>query len=159
MCTIWLQQARGPDHPAACGAQGSGPRNLLTWCTHSHGNLVFVNLDGELDIASAPALAWRLAPLAETGCYLVLDLAGLRFCDCAGLSLFLRLRQRVISAGGSLHLTAATAPVCRLIAQTNLHHLLPVAADAVEVISVLDCDAATAAPPPRLLTTSARRAL
>jgi anti-anti-sigma factor len=96
-------------------------RNLLTWCTHSHANLVFVNLDGELDIATAPALAWRLAPLAETGSHLLVDLAGLQFCDCTGLSLFLRLRQRVISAGGSLHLTAATAPVCRLIAQANLH--------------------------------------
>jgi anti-anti-sigma factor len=59
--------------------------------------------------------------------HLLLDLAGLRFCDCAGLSVFLRLRQRVMSAGGSLHLTAPTAGVRRLLVLTGLHDLLPIA--------------------------------
>jgi anti-anti-sigma regulatory factor len=31
-----------------------------------------------------------------------LDLAGLRFCDCAGLNLFLRVQQRARAAGGSV---------------------------------------------------------
>jgi anti-anti-sigma factor len=110
MCTRLLSQTRGPDRAGARGEQTSGPRNVLTSGIHSHGQMVFIILGGELDLATAPGLAGRLAPLAESGSHLLMDLGGLQFCDCAGLSLFLRLRQRVISAGGSLHLTA---PNCR----------------------------------------------
>jgi hypothetical protein len=77
-----------------------------------------------------------------------LDLAGVQFCDCAGLSLFLRSRRQVISAGGSLHLTAPTAAVRRLIVVTGLHDLLPIAAGPAEVITALGCDAVTAPPHP-----------
>lgn len=146
MCTTVLPQTRGPDDPLARQAQASGTRNLLTWDIRSRGQLVFIILGGELDVATAPGLARRLAPLAETGSHLLLDLAGVHFCDCAGLSLFLRLRGQVISAGGSLHLTALTAAVRRLIVVTGLHDLLPIAAGPAEVITAFGCDAVTAPP-------------
>jgi anti-anti-sigma factor len=148
MCTTLVPQTRGPDDPVVCGAQPGGTRSVLTWDIHSHGPLVFIILGGELDIATAPGLARRLAPLADTGSHLLLDLAGVQFSDCAGLNMFLRLRRRITSGGGPLHLIAPTAAVRRLIVMTGLHDLLPIAAGPAEVITVLSRDAATGPPRP-----------
>lgn len=147
MCTKIVPQTRGPDHPVVRCGQPSGTRNVLSCGIHSQGQMIFIMLGGELDIATAPGLARRLAPFAESGSYLLLDLAGVQFCDCAGLSVFLRLRRRAISAGGSLHLTAPTAAIRRLIVMTRLHDLLPIAAGPAEVITALSRDAACPAPP------------
>lgn len=148
MCGTLLPPTRGADHRAAGGAPLGAPGSPLTWGIHSHGRLVIIVLGGELDIATAPGLAGQLEPLAERGSHLILDLAGMRTCDCAGLSLFLRLKQRSAAAGGSLHLTAPTAPVRRLVALTGLHDLLPTAAGLAEVIA-LPGDAIPAPPLPR----------
>jgi anti-sigma B factor antagonist len=148
MCTTLVPQTCGPDHLAGCGEQHGGTRNVLTCGIHSDGQLVFIILAGELDIATAPGLDRQLSPLAETGSHLLLDLAGVQFCDCAGLSLFLRLRRRVISGGGSLHLIAPPDSVRRLIVITGLHDLLPIAAGPAEVITMLSREAATGPPRP-----------
>jgi anti-sigma B factor antagonist len=150
MCTKLVPQTRGPDHPVARAGQPSGTRDVLTCSIYSHGQLSFIVLGGELDIATAPGLVRRLVPVAETGGYLLLDLAGVNFCDCSGLSVFLRLRRRAISAGGSLCLTAPTAAIRRLIVTTRLHDLLPIAAGPAEVVTALSRDAATAPPHPPL---------
>jgi anti-anti-sigma regulatory factor len=88
----------------SCGVRWAAQPNALTWDIHAHGRLVSSILGGEFEIATEPGLARRLAPLAETGSHLLLDLAGVQFCDCAGvqfcdcagLSVILRLRRRVI---------------------------------------------------------------
>ena len=80
----------------------------LTWYVQERDQLAVVVVDGELDVGTAPGLAADLTPLAEAGRDLILDLAGVRFCDCAGLSLFLRAQKQATAAGGSLHLAAAT---------------------------------------------------
>jgi anti-sigma B factor antagonist len=110
----------------------------MIWKIRSRGYLVTVTLAGELDVATVPGLDQRLGPPADLGRHLLLDLAGLRFCDCAGLSLFLRLQQRAGLAGGSLHLVATTAQVRRLIAATNLSDVLPVCGGLAEVIAQVD---------------------
>jgi anti-anti-sigma factor len=104
--------------------------------------LAIIALDGELDIATAPGLAQQLAPVARMGSDLVLDLAAVRFCDCAGLNMFLRLRRLASASGGSLHLAAPTAAVRRLIVLAGLDDVLPLAASAAEVISALGRDPA-----------------
>src|SRR6185437_5193394 len=88
---LWLVRRR-PTGPAG---------DLLTWDVQVRGALAVVAVGGELDIDSAPGLERELAPVADAGRHLILDLAGLRFCDCAGLSLFLRVQQRARAAGGS----------------------------------------------------------
>jgi anti-sigma B factor antagonist len=110
----------------------------MTWAPRSRGNLVTVAVTGELDVATMPGLDRQLGPPADLGHHLILDLTGLRFCDCAGLSLFLRLQQRAGAAGGSLHLVAATAQVRRLITATKLTDVLPVAGSLAEVIALVN---------------------
>jgi anti-anti-sigma factor len=141
---------QGPDAgcPLVCGDLTGGTGDLLTRAIDSHGPLVISVLLGKLDIATAPGLARQLESLAETGSHLILDLAGLRLCDCAGLSALLRLRQRATAAGGSLHLTALTPALRRLIALVRLHDLLPVAACPANMISVPGGSAVPASPHP-----------
>jgi anti-anti-sigma factor len=111
----------------------------LSWDIHLSGPIVAVVLvDGELDVGTAPGLAAELTPLADAGRHLVLDLAGLEFCDCAGLSLFLRLDKRAAAAGGSLHLAAPQEAMLRLIKLAGLADVLPVTGSAATAIAALE---------------------
>jgi anti-anti-sigma factor len=128
----------------------SGPvGDMLTWDIKDRGGLVTVVVDGELDIHSAPGLSEALAPAADAGRHLVLDVAGLRFCDCAGLSLFLRTQERARAAGGSLHLAAPTASMRRLLAVARMSDILPVTASVADTIAMLAPGGPAGLPRPR----------
>jgi anti-sigma B factor antagonist len=114
----------------------------------ARGELAVVAVGGELDIHSAPGLEGDLAPVADAGRHLILDLAGLRFCDCAGLSLFLRMQQRARAADGSLHLVAPTPRVLRVIAVARLGGVLTITASVADTVAALD-EAAAGPPLPR----------
>jgi len=125
----------------------AGPAGgLLTWDVRAHRELAVVAVSGELDIDSARGLERDLAPVADAGRPLILDLAGLRFCDCAGLSLFLRVQQRARAAGGSLHLAALTPRVLRVLTAARLADVLPIMASVANTVAALN-EAAIAAPP------------
>jgi anti-sigma B factor antagonist len=106
----------------------TGATEVLAWGIYSDGHLLVAALDGELDVASGSALARRLDPLAQAGRHLILDLAALSFCDCAGLSLILRWHRQAAAAGGALHLVASGPRFRRLIALTASARLLPAGA-------------------------------
>jgi anti-sigma B factor antagonist len=124
---------------------------VLTWDVRARGELAVVAVSGELDIDSALGLEADLAPVADAGRPLILDLAGLRFCDCAGLSLFLRVRQRARAAGGSLHLAALTPRVLRVITAARLADVLPITASVADAVAAIAeaaiAEAAIATPP------------
>jgi anti-sigma B factor antagonist len=132
--------------PRTARGFGGSVDDMLSWAIENRGDLVIVVAGGELDIHSAPVLAQQLTPAADAGRHLILDLAGLRFCDCAGLGLFLRTRQRAVAAGGSLHLAAPTASTRRLITMARVGDILPVAASVADAIARLDL---AGAPRPR----------
>jgi anti-sigma B factor antagonist len=121
----------------------------LNWDIQVHGRLAVVVVDGELDVDTAPGLGEALTPLAEAGRDLVLDLAGVRFCDCAGLSLFLRVQKQAAAAGGSLHLAAPIVQVRRLIIVARLSDVLPVTDRTADVIAALAPAAADGPREPR----------
>jgi anti-anti-sigma factor len=100
----------------------------LAWSAYSDGHLVVVALDGELDLATRPALAEQLDPLAEAGRHLILDLGGLTFCDCTGLNLFLRWQRQAAAAGGALDVVAATTRFRQLAGLAAARGLVPAGA-------------------------------
>jgi anti-anti-sigma factor len=108
-----------PDWTAVTGAAA----DMLAWGIYSDGHLVVAALDGELDLASQGSLGRRLDPLTAAGRHLILDLSALRFCDCAGLGLFLRLQRQAAAAGGALHLLGPNPRFGRLLALTGTREL------------------------------------
>jgi anti-anti-sigma factor len=128
--------SRGANDVLAYSAPPGGAGDLLSWAIQSRGRRVIVRIDGDLDVATAPRMARQLESLAEQGSHLILDLAGVRFCDCAGLNLFVRLQLRAAAAGGWMHLAEPTPAVRRLIALTGLHDILAVEAGMAGAIPV-----------------------
>lgn len=80
-----------------------------------------VELRGEIDILTAPAVAARLDALTA-GPYpdLVLDLRPVSFIDCAGLGLLCRARNRTVARGGRLRLVTDSACFRRILRGTLL---------------------------------------
>jgi anti-sigma B factor antagonist len=123
--------------------------DMLTWDIKNGDGLVIVTVAGELDIHSAPGLGEALAFAADAGRHLIVDVAGLRFCDCAGLSRFLRTQERARAAGGSLRLAAPTASMRRLIKAARMSDVLTVTASVADAIAMLNPESASAPPLPR----------
>ena len=142
-----LPEDLGMDQPAACAVLAYSIRDTAPWAVRTRSRVI-IALDGELDIATAPGLAQLLAPLAKTGSHLIVHLARVTFCDCAGLSLLVRLGRLAAAAGGSLQLAAPSQPLRRLIAVTQLEMILPIAANPAHMISPREGEAIII--PPRL---------
>ncbi len=88
---------------------------------------VVLAVSGELDVASAPMLRTHLGfALGDRPARLILDLAGLRFCDAAGLSVFAMARNAASRDGASLALAAVPRQVARLLKMTGMNRVLDV---------------------------------
>ena len=146
MLNARLRRRLNPDLRLARRRPAGPAGYLLTWDVQARGELAVVAVGGELDIDSGPGLEAELAPVADAGRHLILDLAGVRFCDCSGLSLFLRVQQRARAAGGSLNLATLTPRVLRVIAAARMTDVLPITASVADTVAALD-EAAIAAPP------------
>ncbi|MGW4644179.1 STAS domain-containing protein [Sphaerisporangium sp. NPDC004334] len=80
-----------------------------------------VTLEGELDATTRAKTCQALDGLLAQGCdRVILDVAGLRFCDSGGVWLLLDLRQRVAASGGWVRLAGAEGFLRRLLALTRL---------------------------------------
>lgn len=92
----------------------------VRWDNHD----VTVTLTGELDCASAPALAMRFAELlAKRPQRLVLDLANVTFMDCAGITPIARAR-RALGPGRPVILRSPAPQVRQLLKITRMDQLL-----------------------------------
>ena len=85
--------------------------------------LVVVVLEGEIDIASAPALRSVLDQL-DSDCKVILDLARVAFMDCSGLRILVGQLISRHSAGGVLRIRNSSVDVRRLVEITGLDDLL-----------------------------------
>ncbi len=124
------------DHPSSAADSPSGSASLKI-VTESAGDRTVVVVSGEIDIDSEQAVrrALRLA-LARSPGGLDLDLAGVGFCDCAGLNVLLSVRAIALADGKTLRVRAAGAGVERLFALTGTSSLFghapgPAATDGV----------------------------
>ncbi|HEY1359351.1 MAG TPA: STAS domain-containing protein [Thermoleophilaceae bacterium] len=80
-----------------------------------------LELTGELDAASAPALRERLAEVATRGKGpLVIDLSALEFIDSTGLSVLLNAKRRLTRRGRGLALVCPPGHVRRILEVTQL---------------------------------------
>jgi anti-anti-sigma factor len=87
---------------------------------------VVVRVTGELDLGSVEAVEDALMRAADEPADLVLDLSGLAFCDCTGLSLFVRLSRRCAAAGRRQRLAAPQGVVRMVLVVTRFGQAVPV---------------------------------
>jgi anti-sigma B factor antagonist len=93
-----------------------------------------ITLADKLDVATATAVraCFELFDVRHAP-QLVVDVARLSFCDCAGLSVFLHAHRRALVGDGWFRLCAASPRLRKMIAITGLASTLrcyPTAADA-----------------------------
>jgi anti-sigma B factor antagonist len=86
-----------------------------------HGGHAVVALDGELDLADAPAVTSHLMTAAAAcGPSIIVDLAGLNFIDCRGLGVLVRVLQWIRESGGDMALAAPQQRVRKVLSVTGL---------------------------------------
>jgi anti-sigma B factor antagonist len=89
-------------------------------CTATHGGLdaAWVNITGELDIASAPQLERTLRESQQLAHLTVLDLRELAFMDCAGVHTIVEASLRARKAGRRLVLVRGRPDIYRMFTLT-----------------------------------------
>jgi anti-sigma B factor antagonist len=102
--------------------------------TQSRNGVASIALSGELDVATAPVLAARLALFEGDGvAAIMLDLRELTFLDCSGLRILLAAHDRANTNGHRLILVGVGQPARRLFELTGSEFLL----NEREAVSVL----------------------
>jgi anti-sigma B factor antagonist len=95
-----------------------------------------VTAAGELDVATAPRLRAAIGALTlDRGRLLVLDLAGVTFCDSSGISTLIAARNLAEAAGAALALAAVPARLSRTFALIGLGDFFPTYPSAEEAIA------------------------
>jgi anti-sigma B factor antagonist len=89
---------------------------------------VTVVLDGEIDIATAPAIRrFLLAAISGGDVQLAVDMSGVTFIGAAGIGVLVAAANRAREAGGGLSLVAPSRKVRRLLDVLHLDAILPAA--------------------------------
>jgi anti-sigma B factor antagonist len=87
-----------------------------------------VVLDGEIDIATAPAIRrFLMAAISGGDVHLAVDMSGVTFIGAAGIGVLVAAANRARQAGGGLSLLAPSRPVRQLLDVLHLDAILPAA--------------------------------
>lgn len=104
----------------------TGPAPMATLPAGS----IVVTLDGDLDIAAAPAVRERLISMLRPGGWLmIIDLSRVRSCDPAGLAVLIGTQRRARERGTLVRLVAPSPPVAELLHSTGLECFLSICPD------------------------------
>ena len=103
-------------------ADGSGIDGAagLGMATRQCAGQVVVALSGELDVTNAARVGALLTTVAIRVPWLIVDLAGLKFTDCAGMRALAAAAEQARQAGGGLVLAAPGPLVLRMFDLTGL---------------------------------------
>ncbi len=114
---------------------------------------VVVALRGELDVADALGVAAALAVFVARECEIIVDLAGLEFIDCSGVTALVRARNQARDAGGDLLLASAQQQVLRVLTLTGLIDVFSVHTSVAEAARSRQMDAPVGGRPAHLAVT------
>ena len=128
-----------PPEPSRVDERGIRPPDAFAIELRDAGDgAAVVVLEGELDLAAAPALRERLAQAtagAPRG--VVLDMAEVSFVDSSALRELLRAHTGVRERGGTLVLAAVGPTVARLLELTRTTDVLALAPDVDQALTRL----------------------
>lgn len=99
----------------------------LTVTTRARHDRMVVDIGGEIDIYTAPALLGKFVELLDTGRpNIIVNLEGVRFIDSSGLSVLYGVLKRVRVLDGSMDLVCSHPRTLRLFRVTGLPKDFPV---------------------------------
>lgn len=103
------------------------------------GGAIFVETEGDIDMASAPMLREHLlsALLTEPASPVVLDLTNTQFMDSSGLGALAEAHNVARDAGRRLLVAGAQRPVRRVLEITRMDHVLDCYADRRSALQAL----------------------
>ena len=97
--------AHAPDRPHRCRVEGAAPPGGIGVHISSAGpGVTMISLTGELDVATADAVATAVTGAAQTGERIVLDLNRVTFLAARGLGVILAAHTHARRHGGALSL-------------------------------------------------------
>lgn len=103
--------------------------------TSENGRTV-VDVTGEVDVYTAPALRERLIALVESGrTDLVVDLTQVRFMDSTGLGLLVGVLKRIRGLGGQLQLVIDDERLLKVFRITSLDQVFTIRASRDEAMA------------------------
>jgi anti-sigma B factor antagonist len=128
-----LGRSASGDAASEAGPAGQPPpgtvrlAGMLTLsCLISQTGQTTVTFAGELDYASADqAYGYVRDVINAHGGQVLLDVAGLSFCDARGLGALARMSRHARQAGSPLHLVAPPPLLRKIIGITDLEDMLP----------------------------------
>lgn len=101
----------------------------------SRPDCAIARLEGELDIATIPALRERLFGVPRPGVrLLIIDLSGVSFCDVAGLAVLIGTQRRATARGIVVRLAAPGPQLAKLLRITGLDHRLTICATLADAL-------------------------
>lgn len=126
----------GAEASAGLGQSDRPVAGFAVSSRHVHGNAVEIHLFGELDVLTGPVLHEALAPLraagpdpARSACTTVrVDLSGLGFLDCTGLTALLDNHTWLTDLGWQVDLGDPHGCVLRFLALADALGFLPASA-------------------------------
>jgi anti-sigma B factor antagonist len=108
----------------------------------SGGGIEIVPMPAELDLTtSAGAAALGCAAIARLARLVLLDLAGLSFCDARGLSAFVQIANQADAAGCGFGLIAPRPQVAKILRISGLDTRIPVFASIDDALALLTATA------------------
>jgi anti-anti-sigma factor len=97
-------------------------------------------LEGDLDIATVPALRERLLGVLSPGVrLLIIDLAAVSFCDVAGLAVLVGTQRRATARGFVVRLAAPRPQVAKLLRITGLDRRFTICATLADALPTQWC--------------------
>jgi anti-sigma B factor antagonist len=110
--------------------------DVETWCDKGR---TVVEVDGELDLFSAPVLRDALVRVSGEGRHrVVVELSGLKFMDSSGLGVLIGAAKRAAAGGGALCVAGASDRVVKVLRVTGLMRVMPAFAGLEEAFAWLD---------------------
>lgn len=115
----------------------------LRWRQKAHDDTVTLEIEGEIDLHSAPQLRGELHRLSETGVKnLIVDLGEVTFIDSTGIGVLVGALRRARESGGGVAFCCARQRVRRVFEITGLLYALPLHGTRADAIKALGVSAA-----------------
>jgi anti-sigma B factor antagonist len=108
----------------------------------SGGGIEIVPMPAELDLTTSEDVAARgCAAVARLARLVLLDLAGVSFCDARGLSAFVKIANQAGAAGCCFGLIAPQPQVAKILRISGLDSRMPVFASTDDALALLTATA------------------